>query len=230
MQGSPQQQWQPTFGQGSYQGRGGTSSLGIPYAYGQLPVNVNPNDPKSQHPIPGSYVRHPFNPKTQSFVPGSGMPPMQQMGPSFGGGGPSPPGAGGVPPMQPPPLAYGNYQQPMVQTPYGSPGGGYNMVRQGSNTSLLPYHHPPMPQQPILQQPMPQQPMPQQPMSQQPMAHGGPLGGPHGAQPPPVVPQHLPQNPSPHIPNKPVSQGPPGQTFSHLPNYGNPATLPQKPT
>ncbi|CAI4212972.1 unnamed protein product [Parascedosporium putredinis] len=55
----------------------------VPYLYGQLPANANPNDPKSQHPIPGSYNRHAFNPKTQSFVPNSGLSPMQGHAPSY---------------------------------------------------------------------------------------------------------------------------------------------------
>ncbi|KAL2759055.1 hypothetical protein ACRALDRAFT_1080624 [Sodiomyces alcalophilus JCM 7366] len=160
----------------------------VPYAYGQLPVNTNPHDPKSQHPIPGSYNRHAFNPKTQSFVPG-GVP----------GGAPPPgmsPGAGPMQqqPQQPfsapgshhnspqiasPHLAYAAYQQQVPPAAYG-------MARQGSNNSIPPYHTPP---------------------------HHHPM-----------------QNPLPHIPSKPAApQGPAGQTFGHLPQYGNPATLPQKP-
>merc|ERR1712000_148580 len=78
--GTPQQQtWQTTPYTPGYQGSSGppaapgirTAQPGIPYAFGQLPANLNPNDPKSQHPIPGSYNRNSaFNPMTQSFVPG----------------------------------------------------------------------------------------------------------------------------------------------------------------
>ncbi|KAI8633773.1 hypothetical protein F5Y19DRAFT_252617 [Xylariaceae sp. FL1651] len=196
-QPAPQQSWQPGFNQTPspvpYQNRGpqphptgNSTPMGIPYAYGQLPVNANPHDPKSQHPIPGSYNRHALNPKTQSFVPSNGMSPVQ-------------------PPMGPynmavpthsnsqvgsPHLVYSGYNSPAPPQPYmGGP--GYGMSRQSSNNSLPVYH----------------------------------------------VPQHLPQHPPAHLPqmpNKPgiPPQGPsagPGQTFSHLPNYGNPATLPQKP-
>ncbi|GKT90548.1 R3H domain-containing protein [Colletotrichum tofieldiae] len=171
----------------------------VPYMYGQLPANVNPNDPKSQHPIPGSYNRHAFNPKTQSFVPGGGMAPMQPPQPPF-----SAPGSHhGSPQIGSPHLAYAGYQQPGPPAPYG-----YGMVRQGSNNSI-PSYHPPPPQHPHHLNPLPQAP---------------------GSHIPQHPPQHLPQNPSPHIPNKPaIPQGPAGQTFSHLPHYGNPATLPQKP-
>lgn len=171
----------------------------VPYMYGQLPANINPNDPKSQHPIPGSYNRHAFNPKTQSFVPGGGMSPMQPPQPPF-----SAPGSHhGSPQIGSPHLAYAGYQQQGPPAPYG-----YAMARQGSNNSI-PSYHPPPPQHPHHLNPMPQAPVhhiPQHP------------------------PQHIPQNPSPHIPSKPaIPQGPAGQTFSHLPHYGNPATLPQKP-
>lgn len=196
----------PSFNQSPYQSRATPAAPGggIPYAYGALPANVNPHDPKSQHPIPGSFNRHAFNPKTQSFVPSNGMAPI-------------PPPSGpynnymtpqqGSPQLAPPHMNYTGYQagppmgqQPMGQSPYGS--GGYNMLRQGSNNSLPPYHHPPA----TMQHP----------------AH---------------VPHQLPPHPSTqgpsHIPNKPsMPQGPPivhGQTFNHLPTYGNPASLPQKP-
>ncbi|KAL0942199.1 R3H domain-containing protein [Colletotrichum truncatum] len=177
----------------------------VPYMYGQLPANVNPNDPKSQHPIPGSYNRHAFNPKTQSFVPGGGMAPMQPPQPPF-----SAPGSHhGSPQIGSPHLAYAGYQQqPGPPAPYGVVA-GYGMARQGSNNSIPPYHASPA-QHPHHLNAIPQGPGPHIP-TQHP-------------------PQHLPQNPSPHIPNKPaIPQGPAGQTFSHLPHYGNPATLPQKP-
>jgi len=168
--------------------RGSPNPGGIPYAFGQLPANANPNDPKSQHPIPGSYTRPPFNPKSQTFVPSNGMGQMP---------GPNPYGASsphhGSPQFNSPRMSYSGFQQPLPQPVYPGPG-AYGMARQGSNNSMTHFH-------------------PVQP----------PMGPPHG-------PQHLPPHPnSPHIPNKSV--GPPGsvQTFSHLPNYGNPATLPQKP-
>ncbi|KAJ0368898.1 hypothetical protein COL154_002294 [Colletotrichum chrysophilum] len=191
----------------SYTPRGMSAPPGqstVPYMYGQLPANVNPNDPKSQHPIPGSYNRHAFNPKTQSFVPGGGMAPMQPPQPPF-----SAPGSHhGSPQIGSPHLAYAGYQQPVPPAPYGVVA-GYSMARQGSNNSIPSYHGPPS-QHPHHLNTIPQAP------------------GPHI--PPQHPSQHLPQNPSPHIPNKPViPQGPAGQTFSHLPHYGNPATLPQKP-
>ncbi|TEA14034.1 R3H domain-containing protein 1 [Colletotrichum sidae] len=174
----------------------------VPYMYGQLPANVNPNDPKSQHPIPGSYNRHAFNPKTQSFVPGGGMSPMQAPQPPF-----SAPGSHhGSPQIGSPHLAYAGYQQPVPPAPYGVVA-GYGMARQGSNNSIPPYHGPPGPHPHHLNSMAPQAP-----------------GPPHM---PPQ--QHVPHNP-PHMPSKPaIPQGPAGQTFSHLPHYGNPSTLPQKP-
>ncbi|KAF2973533.1 hypothetical protein GQX73_g175 [Xylaria multiplex] len=196
-QPSPQQSWQPNFNQASpptsYQPRvpqpqpqGNTGPMGIPYAYGQLPAHANPHDPKSQHPIPGSYNRHAFNPKTQSFVPGNGMSPVQPpMGPYNMTVPPH-----GSPQIGSPHLGYAGYNSPAPPQPYmGGP--GYGMSRQSSNNSLPPYH----------------------------------------------APQHIPQHPPAHLPQMPNKPGIPpqgpsaglGQTFSHLPNYGNPATLPQKP-
>lgn len=200
----PQHGWQqppvapPTFNSSPYQSRASPATQpGIPYAYGTLPANANPHDPKSQHPIPGSFNRHAFNPKTQSFVPSSGMPPM-----------PPPPGPynnymppqQGSPQLAHPHLNYSGYQTgpPMAQPSYGN--GGYNMMRQGSNNSLPPYHHPPNAQPHIPHQ----------------------------------LPPHPPAQGPPHIPSKPaMPQGPSmahGQTFTNLPTYGNPASLPQKPT
>ncbi|KAH8893161.1 hypothetical protein GQ53DRAFT_645307, partial [Thozetella sp. PMI_491] len=194
---------------------------GIPYAYGQLPANANPKDPKSQHPIPGSYKGHggSFNPKSSSFVPGpngGGMGPMQapmqtpmQAPIPASMQGPHPtfyPGSGS-PQFNSPHMSYSGYQQPIppqhpqgIPPPavYGAANNSYGMVRQGSNNSIPPYH-------------------------------AGPLGPPHG-------PQSLPPNPAPnnhihHNNGKPVvAQGGPAQAFNHLPNYGNPATLPQKPS
>ena len=189
-------------------GQMGPGPVGIPYQYGQLPANANPNDPKSQHPIPGSYNRHAFNPKTQSFVPNNGAPPMQ--------GQPSPYPAMGShhssPQVGSPHLAYaGGYQPSVTGPPAHLPpqpyGGGYAMARQGSNNSMMAFHPPP------------------QHMQQ-------PSAVPQG--PPQPIPQHLqPGHPAPMSNNHPHPQGPapPGQNFTHLPpHYGNPATLPQKPT
>lgn len=205
--GWPQQQPPPAFNQSPYQSRATPATqTGIPYAFGALPANVNPHDPKSQHPIPGSFNRHAFNPKTQSFVPGNGM---SSMAPSAGPyNNYMPPQQQGSPQLAAPHMNYSGYQAgppmgpTMGQPPYGN--GGYNMMRQGSNNShhsLPPYHHP------------------------SPMQH---------AHVPHQLPPHPPAQGPPHMTNKPaMAQGSPmahGQTFNHLPTYGNPATLPQKPT
>ena len=163
--------------------RGSPAPSGIPYPYGQLPVNVNPNDPKSQHPIPGSYSRQSFNPKSQTFVPGGGM-----QGPPSNFGGPS--SHHSSPQFHSLHMNYPGYPQPPPQQPVYGPGpGSYGMARQSSNNSMTQYH---------------------------PVVMGG---HPHG--PPP------PHAGSPHLPNKPI--GPVQGYGSHLPHYGNPASLPQKP-
>jgi len=206
--------WQPGFNQSPYQSRAVPAQPGIPYAYGQLPANANPNDPKSQHPIPGSYVsnfsRHGFNPKTQSFVPTGGMSPMQQ--PTTLAAVPYPVA---VPPPGPPvgqaQLSFAGYQQPMPQPPpFGANGAEYGMMRQGSNGAMPPYHAPQHIQQPGYQV--------------SPATHG-----------PPHPLQHMPpQNPASHIPTRPaVPVMGNAQVYVHLPNlpnYGNPATLPQRPS
>lgn len=123
MQNSPQQTapWPSMAYQAPYPARGPMpTGQPIPYPYGQLPSTVNPADPKSQHPIPGSFNRHAFNPKTQSFVPGNSGPPMQQ--PLAHHASPHPQYSGFNPPQQ-----YGN-------------GVGYNMSRQSSNASMASYH------------------------------------------------------------------------------------------
>jgi hypothetical protein len=206
-----QQSWsQPGVNAPAYPPRAPTSGGpgpvgpgGIPYAFGQLPANANPHDPKSQHPIPGSYNRnHAFNPKTQSFIPGGNVMPPAAQGPqpSF-----TPGSHHGSPQIGTPHLAYQGYQQP-IPPPYG---GGYGMARQGSNHSGPIYHTPPPHMTPPHGQYAPTiQTSPHGPMQQHPMAHGSPA--------------HMPGRPS-------VPQGP-NQMFTHLPNYGNPATLPQKPT
>lgn len=209
--GAPPPNWQPGFSPAPYPPRGPTPSGppaqgGIPYAFGQLPANINPHDPKSQHPIPGSYNRnHAFNPKTQSFVPGSnGMPPpMQPLQPPF-----TAPGSHhGSPQIGTPHLAYGGYPSAMPPHPYA---GGYNMARQGSNNSIAAYHTPP----PLVAPPHVQHMPAMQSLQHIPQ------------------PQHIPQNQQVHVPGRAnIPQGP-NQMFStssHLPAYGNPATLPQKP-
>jgi hypothetical protein len=191
-----QQQQQPNLYQPSFQPQrpmiGGGPQNTIPYAFGQLPGTANPADPKSQHPIPGSYNRHAFNPKTQSFVPGNtGLPVPQPM--SHHG---SP--HHGSPHHGSPHLPYNVYTPPQQQ--YGN-GMGYNMARQGSNNSLPSYHASPH----IAQRPMMRQGMPQglpQTLTQ-------------------VIPQAIPQG----IQGMPQN----GLVSHHLPNYGNPSTLPPKP-
>lgn len=112
----------------------------IPYAFGQLPSTANPADPKSQHPIPGSFNRHAFNPKTQSFVPGNPGMPMQHTMNHHGS----------------PHMPYNGFPQQQFTN-----GMGYNMARQGSNNSLPSYHvSPNMAHRPMMHQPM-QQNLPQ---------------------------------------------------------------------
>ncbi|KAF4462391.1 R3H domain-containing [Fusarium albosuccineum] len=183
--GPQQPNWQPGFAPSpQYQPRapapsGPQGHMGIPYAYGQLPANANPNDPKSQHPIPGSYNRnHAFNPKTQSFVPG--VAPVQPPQPPF-----TAPGSHhGSPQVGSPHLSYpGAYQQPMPQ-PYG---GGYGMVRQGSSSSMPAYHSPHVAHVQHVPPPMSQNP---QHMAPQPLPHNPPA--------------HIPNRPN--IPQGPSQQ------------------------
>jgi hypothetical protein len=190
--GTPPQSWQGSYSPSSAYAARGPTQGGVPYAFGQLPANANPNDPKSQHPIPGSYNRnHGFNPKTQSFIPGGSMPPAHPPQPPF-----TAPGSHhSSPQIGTPHLAYTGYQSPMPPPSYGS---GYSMARQGSNTSLPAFHGP--------QQHPPPHPFP-----------GAPMQG-----PPPHPP--APSNSRPH-----GQHGQSNQTYGHLPAYGNPASLPQKP-
>ncbi|TLD24888.1 hypothetical protein PspLS_05419 [Pyricularia sp. CBS 133598] len=200
----------------------------IPYPYGQLPCHTNPHDPKSQHPIPGSYNRHGFNPKTQSFIPGTGPAPMSMphgpVVPSASGpfAGPNTAPQAGSPMMSaPPPMHYSQQSTGAHPTQYVGIANGFTMMRQGSNNSLS-QHYPVMPQ---IQQPTMTQQLPQQPIY--PVQHQPPgLHLPH-------PPQQQVHNPPQRMPNKPPmgqghSVGP--TTFSHLPTYGNPSTLPQKPS
>ena len=232
MQSVPQQAWpQPSYSQqqtytqpppqtynqtqspAQYPPRSSPVPGGVPYAYGQLPVNVNAKDPKSQHPIPGSYNRHvgSFNPKSTSFVPGpsgASMAPMLGHGPSpsvYAGSGT------GSPQLNSQHMNYSGFQQPIPipqqfapgmapQPGYGGNPSGYGMARQGSNNSLPPYHAVQNPQAPSL------------------AAQG-------------LSPNPSPSNHIHHHNNSTLVQGGSHpQTFSHLPNYGNPATLPQKPS
>jgi len=182
----PQSQWQqPVVYPSPYQPQvpmQRQTSNTVPYAYGQLPSTVNPSDPKSQHPIPGSFNRHAFNPKTQSFVPGAiGMvgpqTPSQQGSPHHGS-----------PHHGSPHLGYNSYTPPQQYINNM----GYNMARQGSNSSVPSYHASPhQTHRPLMGPGMPQ---------------------PHG----------LPQPQINHLPNMQTNG-------SHLPNYGNPSTLPPKP-
>lgn len=252
---------------------GGPLPAGMTYAYGQLPAHFNLNDPKAQHPIPGSYAgtytRHGFNPKTQSFVPGTGpmaiMPmatmPIPVAGPhgAYGAnGGPVPMGMSpGQPQGVMPYNNGGGFQQANLSTsPYGgSATSSYGMMRQGSSSSTNAY--------PLGQQPYPGPvayhdpygnnmghgpPVPGAPVhGHMPGPHGQPHGAPHGA---PRGPSHYkmnaahnaahggPKKPNgaqaPEGPNQangsPQGQKGSGQAYGNLPNYGNPATLPQKPT
>ncbi|CAG9943489.1 unnamed protein product [Clonostachys rosea f. rosea IK726] len=198
------QTWQPGFNPNGPQGRGSVpptaqSHMGIPYAFGQLPANLNPHDPKTQHPIPGSYNRnHSFNPKTQSFIPGgNNIQPVPPPQPPFT----APTSHTGSPQIGSPHLAFPQYQQGGTPQPYG---GGYGMIRQASNHSVPGYaSHQPITAAYVQHPPPP----PQNP-------HHGPI-------------QHPPGNMTTAMPNRP--NGPPHQMFGHLPTYGNPATLPQKP-
>lgn len=210
-------------------GLGPGQNPSIPYLYGQLPCHTNPHDPKSQHPIPGSYTRHGFNPKTQSFIPGTGPTPISMPhgpgvpAPSGPFTGPNPVPQAGSPMMNAPlPMHYGQQSASAHSPQYTTMANGFAMMRQGSNNSMS-HHYPVMPQ---MQQPaMGQQPT-QQPLY--PVQHQPP--GLHMPHPPP----HQVHGPPQRILNKPpMGQGHPigtANSFSHLPTYGNPATLPQKPS
>ncbi|ORY59569.1 uncharacterized protein BCR38DRAFT_488595 [Pseudomassariella vexata] len=210
----------------SSQPQGNSGQSGIPYAFGQLPANANPNDPKSQHPIPGSYNRHAFNPKTQSFVPGSGMSPVQPPMAPFNMNVPH-----GSPQIGSPHMGYSGYSSPAPPQPYMGGPPSYGMSRQSSNNSLPPYHSHATPPQHLPQHPG-------QHLSQMPSQMAPPMGSQmtHMAPMPPMAQPvgHQMQNKNMQGPGpgpQPMHSGHPTgpQTFSSLPNYGNPATLPQKP-
>jgi hypothetical protein len=174
------QQWsgQPMY-QAPYQQAQGPMARGppssIPYAFGQLPSTANPADPKSQHPIPGSFNRHAFNPKTQSFVPGNTGLPIPQ--PMSHHGSPH----HGSPHHGSPHLSYNAFTPSQQQFNGGL---GYNMARQGSNNSLPSYHASPhMTQRPMHQglpqgmpQVMPHSNMPQHPQQGMSMSQNGQVG------------------------------------------------------
>ncbi|KAK7973033.1 hypothetical protein PG988_007167 [Apiospora saccharicola] len=188
------------------QSQSNVGPLGIPYAFGQLPVNVNPHDPKSQHPIPGSYNRHAFNPKTQSFVPSNGMNHAQPPMAPYSMGGPH-----GSPQIGSPHMNYNGYSSPAPQSYMGG-APSYGMSRQSSNQSLPAYHpHATPPQH----------------MQQHPATHMSPM--------PSQMNSHMPQQMGHHMQHKNMGMPQPMNGHSHqpgystLPNYGNPATLPQKP-
>ena len=282
----PPQPQVPPFNVGAYplaqtrpvpSGPPGPAQANMMYAFGQLPASFNPNDPKSQHPIPGSYVgnysRHGFNPKTQSFVPGTGPIPASGM--------PGPPGPGpysghmrmaagpmviGPPAGQPQnggSYNAGGYQQPGLSTsPYGgsTTSSGYGMMRQGSGSSTSAYPHATVRPGPAAfhdpygnaaaahGQPHGPQgaPLPHGPHSHPPFAPHGPANSvANGAHltPPRGPSHHNSKATGSHPPQGPkkqqqqqqqqsVPQGPKGagQAYSSLPHYGNPTTLPQKPT
>jgi len=83
-------QWSQPYYQGPYQGQvtqqqpvssqqqqrhnGIHITSSVPYPYGQLPTHPGRLNYQNQHPLPGSFNRQAFNPKTQSFIPGSGFP------------------------------------------------------------------------------------------------------------------------------------------------------------
>lgn len=211
----PPQQWpQQAVYQGQYQQQGplvrGAPST-IPYPFGQLPSTANPADPKSQHPIPGSFNRHAFNPKTQSFVPGNGG--MQIPQPMSHHGSPH----HGSPHHGSPHLPFNAFNPPQQQFAGNM---GYNMARQGSNSSVPSYHASPMmAHRPMMHQGMPQGPSQGMPQNfPQGMPQGLPQGMPHG------MSSGLPQN----IPHGMQMQQH-TQMGTHLPNYGNLSTLPPKP-
>jgi hypothetical protein len=83
-------QWSQPYYQGPYQGQVAQpqsssnqlqqhhnsmhAASSVPYQYGQLPSHPGRPNYQNQHPLPGSFNRQAFNPKTQSFIPGSGCP------------------------------------------------------------------------------------------------------------------------------------------------------------
>ncbi|KAK8073602.1 hypothetical protein PG994_004501 [Apiospora phragmitis] len=162
--------------------------------------------PMLSHPIPGSYNRHAFNPKTQSFVPSNGMNHAQPPMAPYSMGAPH-----GSPQISSPHMNYNGYSSPAPQPYMGGPP-SYGMSRQSSSNSLPAYHPHATPPQHMQQHPathMPQ--MPPQMNSHMPQQMGHPMQHKNMGLPQPM-------NGHNHQPG-----------YSTLPNYGNPATLPQKP-
>lgn len=180
----------------------GTSGGSIPYQYGQLPSTSNPSDPKSQHPIPGSFNRHAFNPATQSFVPGNVGPPVPQTMSHHGS----------------PHMSYNNsYNASQQQQQQFNNGTGYGMVRQGSNNSVPSYHASPhMAHRSMMPQGM-----------QQGLGLGYGLTSGMGMQQQ-NMPQHMPPGMN-QGPSQSMQGMGHNNSGNGLPNYGNPATLPPKP-
>lgn len=179
----------------------------IPYAFGQLPNTANLGDPKSQHPIPGSFNRHAFNPQTQSFVPGNATPQMQQPISLHDS-----PHIGNANPQDSPRSTYDTYPAPEQQ--YSNTGMEFNMAHQGSNSSIPSYY--------------PSRHMPNGPMVQS-MLQGMPQTFP-STQHPHAIQQTMPQNAT-YLRQSQFQQVQPSNDAlnSHLPHFGNPSTLPPKP-
>ncbi|RKF83223.1 putative r3h domain-containing protein [Golovinomyces cichoracearum] len=192
------QQWQQPIPSSPYQQPLPTvraPPISIPYAFGQLPNTVNPADPKSQHPIPGSFNRHAFNPKTQSFVPGGiGVPMLQQV-------------THHVAPYldnshhNSSPSSFNAFNSAHHQF---SNGMSYNMARQNSKNSLPSYHVSPL--------------LAHRQMMHQTVQLNPSQGMLHGMLP------GMPQN---HTQGISIAHS--IQMGNHLPNSGNPSTLPPKP-
>lgn len=92
----PHSQWSQPYYQSPYQGQVAQQqsfsyqpqqhhssvqpACSVPYPYGQLPSHPGRPNYQNQHPLPGSFNRQAFNPKTQSFIPGSGFPVNPTLG------------------------------------------------------------------------------------------------------------------------------------------------------
>ncbi|CAK7565973.1 MAG: hypothetical protein SEPTF4163_003904 [Sporothrix epigloea] len=242
-------------------GRSRAPVAGASYPYGQLPAPFNHDDTKLHHPIPGSYVgsysRHGFNPKTQSFVPGTGLNSNVSMPASNPVVGPhSAYGPNGVPmqmgmgtgQVQGGGVPYGNggyHQAGLSTSPYGGNStSSYGMLRQGSGNSVNSFQIKQMP----YAGPMPTA-YPDAYRNGQ-LSYGAPHGAPRG---PSYHKSNGPQNntsdnssnsfeskkmngtqasmrPNSQAKNPQQSHKGNGQAYGSLPNYGNLATLPQKPT
>ncbi|KAK8102620.1 R3H domain-containing protein 1 [Apiospora sp. TS-2023a] len=153
-----------------------------------------------------TYNRHAFNPKTQSFVPSNGMNHAQPPMAPYSMGGPH-----GSPQIGSPHMNYNGYSSPAPQSYMGG-APSYGMSRQSSNQSLPAYHpHATPPQH----------------MQQHPATHMSPM--------PSQMNSHMPQQMGHHMQHKNMGMPQPMNGHNHqpgystLPNYGNPATLPQKP-